>query len=125
MEEDNPPSLVPKRPEEIEKRIRTACATTDASSANAKATIDRRCGKRFLRIEREDVVTTRFYGLAQKFDLRGKYLGLNSENGENGVMFITSNKVDALYYITSISTGISLDVLQDMTLPNSGSRPSF
>ena len=92
---------------------------------NAKATIDRRCGKRFLRIEREDVVTTRFYGLAQKFDLRGKYLGLNSENGENGVMFITSNKVDALYYITSISTGISLDVLQDMTLPNSGSRPSF
>lgn len=92
---------------------------------NAKASIDKRCGRRILRIEREDVVSKNFYGLAQKFDLNGKYLGPNREYGKGGIMFITANKVDALYYITSISTGLNLETLQNMTLPNSGAKPSF
>ena len=82
---------------------------------NAYVSTDKQDGKNILKIEKNDVVTTMYYGLAQQFSRNGNYKGMMREHGDNGIMFITDCRREALYNIASLSTGRTIDQLRDFS----------
>jgi hypothetical protein len=58
-----------------------------------------------------------YYGVAQTFDRCGNFLGFNMDRGEDGVMFLTDDKQEALFQIAAISTDKTPEYFRSIAVP--------
>ncbi|MCS4088752.1 hypothetical protein [Rhizobium sp. BK176] len=58
-----------------------------------------------------------YYGVAQTFDRCGNLLGFNKDRGEDGVMFLTDDKQEALFQIAALSTDMTADYFRSIAVP--------
>jgi hypothetical protein len=58
-----------------------------------------------------------YYGLAQTFDRCGNPLGFNMDRGDDGVLFLTDDKQEALFQIAALSTDMSPEFFRSIAVP--------
>ncbi|MBY3432612.1 hypothetical protein HFN89_00295 [Rhizobium laguerreae] len=58
-----------------------------------------------------------YYGVAQTFDRLGNLTGFNYDRGEDGVMFLTEDKQEALFNIAAISTNRTPEFFRSIAVP--------
>lgn len=76
---------------------------------NGEVDIDPDKGDRYLTLIDRTREKFMYYGVAQTLDRCGNFLGINRDRGDDGVMFLTDDKSEALFNIAAISTNRSPD----------------
>lgn len=77
--------------------------------ANGEIDIDPDKGERYLTLLDRTREKFMYYGVAQTLDRCGNFLGINRDRGDDGVMFLTDDKREALFNVAAISTNRSPD----------------
>jgi hypothetical protein len=76
---------------------------------NGEVAIDPAKGDRYLTLLDRSQEKVMYYGLAQTLDRGGNFIGINRDKGDDGVMFLTDDKREALFNIAAISTNRTPD----------------
>lgn len=91
---------------------------------NGEVAIDPDKGDRYLTLLDRSQEKVMYYGLAQTLDRGGNFIGINRDKGEDGVMFLTDDKREALFNIAAISTNRTPDDFRRMAVVPSVAQPA-
>jgi len=84
---------------------------------NGDVEIDPDRGNAYLRLLDNTRERVMYYGLAQTLDRNGAFLSLNREMGDDGVMFLTDDRREALFNVAGIATGRPAELFRKMAEP--------
>ncbi|NKK98186.1 hypothetical protein GFM02_07870 [Rhizobium leguminosarum bv. viciae] len=99
-------------------RSQDAFAVTQLFIANFDGDIDTTAGGANLYKPRSQDFDQMFFGLHLILGRDGNLLGFNQKLGNKGVSFKTKDITTALYNVASVSTGLSMEVLQALSAVN-------
>jgi hypothetical protein len=74
---------------------------------NGEVDIDPDKGERYLTLLDRTKEKFMYYGVAQTLDRCGNFIGINRDRGDDGVMFLTDDRREALFNVAAISTNRS------------------
>ncbi|MDW9481931.1 hypothetical protein GOB57_25100 [Sinorhizobium meliloti] len=91
---------------------------------NGEVAIDPDKGDRYLTLLDRTQEKVMYYGLAQTLDRSGRFIGINRDKGDDGVMFLTDDKREALFNIAAISTSRTPDDFRRIAVAPAAPQPA-
>jgi hypothetical protein len=91
---------------------------------NGDVEIDPAMGNRYLRLKDRQTDRRMFYGVALKLDRDGRFLRMDTDRFDDGVAFLTDNPQEALFNMSAVSTGRSVELFRSMATASSPPAPS-
>lgn len=91
---------------------------------NGDVAIDPDKGERYLTLLDRSREKVMYYGLAQTLDRGGNFIGINRDKGEDGVMFLTDDRREALFNVAAISTNRTPDDFRRLAVAPTAAQPT-
>lgn len=89
---------------------------------NGDVDIDPDRGDKYLVLKDRTVDKKMFYGVAMRLDRSGKFLRVDQDRFDSGVAYITEDPREALFNMSAISTGRSVEMFRTLAAQNSAPK---